>query len=364
MIREYTKVMKFAESSPELYTAFRDYANHVMAENGVKGKTFSAVSLDEKEQVINKLFAEEVERRSGYSVAQFDNSYARYGTNPLVRSFADSIADYLIDMILPETLIQSIGMIADFRFGGFGDSFSFDIENNALFSVSKAGRRQRTAPAQRLTNTTVTLAPENHMVTVASNLPNILAGRESIAKFVMKAVRSIETAMLYEAYDAFYTAMESVSLPAKLTVANYTENSLISLCERVTAYNAGRKAVIVGTAVALKSVLPSSLNTRILLSDEYVTAGALREFNGWTVIQTGQVADYTSNDYSLKLKDDRLYVVSPSSDKIVKVAVEGESMTHTDGTFDRANLAQFGVLSKAWATSCITNSVAGVVKLG
>ena len=201
------------------------------------------------------------------------------------------------------------------------------------------------------------------MVTVASNLPNILAGRESIAKFVMKAVRSIETAMLYEAYDAFYTAMESVSLPANLTVANYTETALIELCQRVTVYNNGKKAIVWGTAVALKSVLPSSLNTRILLSDEYVTAGALREFNGWTILEAGQIADYTSNDYSLKLKDDRLYVVSPASDKIIKVAVEGESMTHTDGTFDRANLAQFGSLSKAWAVSAITNSVAGVIKL-
>lgn len=363
MIREYTKVMKFAESSPELYTAFRDYANHVMAENGVKGKTFSAVSLDEKEQVINKLFAEEVEKRSGYSVAQFDNSYARYGTNPLVRSFADSIADYLIDMVLPETLIQSIGVLADFRFGGFGDSFSFDIENNALFTVSKAGRRQRTAPAQRLTNTTVTLAPENHMVTVASNLPNILAGRESIAKFIMKVVRSIETTMLYEAYDAFYTAMESVSLPANLTVANYTENALITLCQRVTSYNQGRKAIIWGTAVALKSVLPSSLNTRILLSDEYVTAGSLRNFNGYDVVEAVQVADYTSNDYSMKLKDDRIYVVSPASDKIIKVAVEGETLTHTDNVFDNANLSVFGNTNKAWVVGAITNSVVGCIKI-
>jgi hypothetical protein len=363
MIREYTKVMKFAESSPELYTAFRDYANHVMAERGVKGKTFSEISLDEKEQVINKLFAEEIEKRSGLTVATFDGSFARYGTNPLVRSFADSIADYMIDMILPETLIQSIGMIADFRFGGFGDSFSFDIENNALFTVSKAGRRQRTAPAQRLTNTTVTLAPENHMVTVASNLPNILAGRESIAKFVMKAVRSIESTMLYEAYDAFYTAMESASMPANLTVANYTETALIELCQRVTAYNGGRRAIIAGTAVALKSVLPSSLNTRILLSDEYVTAGSLRTFNGVDVLEMVQVADYTSNDYSMKLKDDRIYVISPASDKLVKVAVEGESLTHTDNSFDNANLSVFGTLNKSWATAVISNSIAGVIKL-
>jgi hypothetical protein len=201
------------------------------------------------------------------------------------------------------------------------------------------------------------------MVTVASNLPNILAGRESIAKFVMKAVRSIESTMLYEAYDAFYTAMESASMPANLTVANYTETALIELCQRVTAYNGGRRAIIAGTAVALKSVLPSSLNTRILLSDEYVTAGSLRTFNGVDVLEMVQVADYTSNDYSMKLKDDRIYVISPASDKLVKVAVEGESLTHTDNSFDNANLSVFGTLNKSWATAVISNSIAGVIKL-
>jgi len=363
MIREYTKVMKFAENSPELYTAFRDYANHQASERGITGKKFSDVSLDEKERVINKLFAEEVERRSGLTVASFDGSFAHYAMNPMVKSFADATVDYLIDMILPETLIGSIGLIADIRFGGFGDSFKFDIENNALFTVSKAGRRQKTAPAQRLTNTTVTLAPENHMVTVASNLPNILAGRESIAKFIMKAIRSIETTMLYEAYDAFYTAMEAGTVPANLVNANYTETGLIELCQVVTTYNQGRKAVIAGTAVALKSVLPSSLNTRILLSDEYVTAGSLRNFNGFDVIEMAQVADYTANDYSMKLKDDRIYIVSPASDKIIKVAVEGESISHTDGTYENANLAQFGSISKAWSVAAITNSVSGVIKL-
>ncbi|MGL4655705.1 MAG: hypothetical protein ACRCWM_07470, partial [Sarcina sp.] len=142
----------------------------------------------------------------------------------------------------------------------------------------KAGRRQRTAPAQKLYNTTVTLAPENHEITVITNYPAVLAGRESIAKFIMKAVRSIESQMLYEVYDTFASTMEGLTAPLKITT--YTENSLIKLCEQVTAYNQGRKAVIVGTPVALKSILPSSTNTRILLQDEYVTMGYLRVFNG------------------------------------------------------------------------------------
>ena len=265
-------------------------------------------------------------------------------------------------MILPETLIGSIGIIADIKFGGYGDSFKFDIENNALFTVSAAGWRVKTAPAQVLEKTTATLAPYNHQVTVIVNLPEVFAGRKSLAAFLMKAVRSIESQMLYETYDAFTTGMESANTPAAFVAANYTENTLIALCEKVTAFNQGRKAVIFGTPTALKSVLPASLNTRILLDSEYVTMGHLNTFNGYDVLPMTQVADYTSSTYALKLRNDRIYVISPASDKVVKVAV-GETLSYTDGVFEMANRTQAGTINKAWAVGVITNSVAGVIKL-
>ncbi len=356
-------VVKFSEDSKELYLAFKDYFDQTQAEKGVLGKKFSDVSKDEKEKVINKLFAEELERRSGVTLEQFDGRIAHYAKHPTVKSFADAIVDYMIDMILPEVLFGSLGLIGDIRFGGWYDSFTFNIENNALFAVSKAGRRQRTAPAQKLYNTTATIAPENHELTVITNLPAILAGRESIAKFVMKAVKSIEAQMLYEAYDTFNTTMDSATIPSALKLTTYEEKALISLCEKVTAYNGGKKAVIVGSPVALKSILPSSTNTRILLDDEFVKMGSLRTFNNYDVISLENFADYTKNDYSMKLKDNRIHVVSPASDKLIKIAVQGDTLSNQDGAFDTANLSQTASISKSWGIGCITNSVAGVVQL-
>ena len=186
---------------------------------------------------------------------------------------------YMIDMILPETLLTgSLRYFADFRFADLGDSMTFNIENNALYNVSKAGYRKRSTNLQKLFDTTVTLAPINRELTVGSDLFEILSGRVYIAKEVMKAVRSIETAMMFDAYNAFATATGNLS--GNLAVANYSEESLISLCETVTAYNQGRKAVIIGTPVALKSVLPTNSNYRYLLDDEYVKLGHLQTFNG------------------------------------------------------------------------------------
>lgn len=357
-----SKVVKmFAQTSPDLYKAMAEYKDHCLAERGVQGKQFSAISKDKMENAINKAFAQEIQKRTGLTVERFDGSVKRYAENTQVKEMADAIKDFMIDMVLPEVLTTgTLRYIADFKFGDLGDSLSFDVENNALFTVSKAGYRKRSTNLQKLYKTTVTLVPQNHMMTVGSDLFEILTDRASIAKDVMKASRSIEAQMLFDAYDAFTTSANA--LTGNLAVANYAESSLISLCERVTAYNGGKKAVIMGTPVALKAILPTNANYRYLLDDEYVKLGHLQTFNNYDVIPMEQVANYTANDYSLKLDDTKIYVVSPASDKIVKIGIGGETYSHTDAIYDNANLLQLSTINKAWDVATITNSVAGVVK--
>ena len=277
---EYTRVKKFAENSPKLYEAMKIYGEHCLAERGVVGKKFSETPKDVMDQAINKEFVDELYRRTGMTPdGNFDGSLKRFATNPNVLSMADDIRDYMIDMLLPETLLTgSLRYFADFRFADLGDSMTFDIENNALYNVSKAGYRKRSTNMQKLFDTTVTMVPVNRQLTVGTDLFEIMSNRVFIAKEVMKAVRSIETAMMFDAYQAFATATGNLS--GNLAVANYAEDSLISLCQTVTAYNQGRKAVIIGTPVALKAVLPTNSNYRYLLDDEYVRLGHLQTFNG------------------------------------------------------------------------------------
>lgn len=75
-----------------------------------------------------------------------------------------------------------------------------------------------------------------------------------------------------------------------------------------------------------------------------------------------QVADPFNNvDYSLKLDDTRIYVVSPASDKIVKIGVFGGTIARSTDAEDSADLLATNTLSKAWEVATITNSVAGEV---
>ncbi len=84
----------------------------------------------------------------------------------------------------------------------------------------------------------------------------------------------------------------------------------------------------------------------------------------YDVLPLEQVANpyNTTTPYSLKLDDTKIWVVSPASDKIVKIGVGGELMSHTDAIYDNANLLQLSTLNKAWDCQVVTNSVCGVVK--
>jgi hypothetical protein len=350
-------VKLFADDSKELYTAFKDYADHWLAVNrNVKGKTFSAKSLDDKETVINKLFAEEVEKH----VDRKDADLAHYVNHPSVVWFADSVKDAMIDMIIPDVLNTSVGLVADIRYLDLGDTARFDIANNGLFTVAKAGYRNRNTLAQRLEDTTYTMIPENHEVTVVTNLYNMMTGRDSVAKYAFKVALSIEAEMLNEVYAAFEAAVDAATVPPALKVTNFTEPSAVQLAQRVEAYNRA-PAVFMGTELALAHILPANAQYRYFLSDDIWKLGYVPQFRNHDVVPVKQIADYKSNDYGLKLNDNKIYVLTPSTDKIVKVVIAGGSLSHTEEGFSNANLSAVGTVTRAWGVDVITNSIAGVI---
>ena len=90
---ETVTVKKFAENSPELYTAMNVYCENFLAERGVKGKKSAETSVSDMNKAINKMFAEEVAKGTGMTVDNFLGSYKRYANHVSVKQYADSIRD-------------------------------------------------------------------------------------------------------------------------------------------------------------------------------------------------------------------------------------------------------------------------------
>lgn len=265
-----SNVLAFAgENHLDIYKAFVDYWNHYQTEmNGKKGLFFHNTktvdgkvvefSLSEKEAALNAALKKEIVRKAGISNID-DFPLATWATHPLLNFATFAVVSNLIDMILPQTIIDSIGIYSDVRSIGFGDTAVFNVEPRDLFAISKVGRAKRQTELKKQYRGQVVLNPEPRQIAVTVSLYRVLTGQESLASFVAKCVRSMETELTYDAYSAFSAALDLVDATAStgLRVAGYSQAEFVRLSQTVRAWNGGATPIAIGTQAALANILPA-----------------------------------------------------------------------------------------------------------
>lgn len=385
MDKIHNGVMTFA-GSPEnyknTYESFKDYYWHYLDNQSTdpnkkskhefqktyrkNGETFE-LSFAQKEIAMNETLKREILRVAGFG-ANFDISglsLESLSNHPTLRWATYAVVSNLIDLIIPISLIDSIGLYADVITIGYGDSASFNITPRDLFVVSKAGKAKRTSNIQKQYNGQVNLIPEVRELTVGVSLYRVLAGLDSLAFLVAKATQSIESQITVDAYTAFATAMGAIDNTANtgLRVAGYTQAQFVRLSQTVRAWNGGANPIAIGTQAALSNILPSDGNYRYDLDNsEFVRMGYIRNFQQTDILMLPQVADWTT-PFALRLADNRVWIISPSVNKIVKVVLGGATIAYTDEVYRNANLEQNSVIQKAWATGVATNAVGATIEL-
>ena len=267
-----SQVMQFAggEANLGVYLAAVDYFNHYQDMNGKPHGEYRKFSTDKatgqqveltfskKEEDLNAALKKEILRKAGINdISQFP--LETWAGHPVLRWASFAVVSAIIDMILPDVLIKSIGIFTDIKTIGWGDSAAFDVKPRDLFVVSKAGRAKRTTELHKQFQGQVTVIPELRELAVSVSLYRVLSGKESLADFIAKAVLSIESQVTVDAYTAFATAMGAIDNTAStgLRVAGYTQAEFVRLSQTVRAWNMGSEPIAIGTQVALASVLPA-----------------------------------------------------------------------------------------------------------
>ena len=369
-----TNVISFAAGNTtlvNLFESFKDYWNQYRSENGTKKFSYSAtdtegkpISFGEKEDLLNAQLKREIGKLANvdFTAMPLESVF----TNPMVGWAAFAIVSQLIDAVLPDTIIDSIGAYTDVRTAGYGDSFQFMVKPRDLFVVSKAGRLgMREAEVKKQFKGEVTVVPEMREISVGVSLYRVLSGRESLADFTAKAIRSIETEMNKEAYTVFAAAMAALSnSPANtaLRIAGYTQDALVQLGQRVSAFSGGAAPVVIATQVALSKILPDDANYRYTLESEFVKIGYMRHAFGMDFLALPQVADWNS-PFATLLDDAKLWIVAPGTDKIVKLCLEGSTVSNVGGVFSTATLQQNATFWKSWKAAVATSSVGAVITM-
>ncbi len=362
MIKVPYNVINFAQGNTEPYELFKDYYNHYQAIHFGKKLPYREGDFADKTRAMDKLLRAEIARHANVS-GEFSTEVL--AVNPMVSWAVFAVVNAMIDMVLPDHMIDSTGIYTDVRTGGFGDSFAFEVKPRDLFIVTKAGRGKRNAEIQMNFTGQATVTPTEHDITVGVTLYEVLSGKINLAEFVMKAVMAIESEMLLDVYTALNGAMTnlpSTPVDERLQVTGWTQDDGTDLAEKVTAWNGGSKAVFVGTSSALAKILPAGNNYRFDIDSDFVRRGYLTTAFGYDLFAMRNVADH-KNPFKMVMDGKRIYVLSPSSDKLVKLCLEGSTIAITSGVYENANLHQTTTLKKSWGCGVITNSIAGMITL-
>ena len=364
MVKLTNSILSFTADNAERKEGYTNFVEYYSLYKEGKTENAKGIKFSEMNEKMLSFFSDEIERLSGKKQSDV-NDLATYCNFTDVKEAAFAVVGMLTDLIIPDALIKDLGMIAEIKSGAWGDSLKVELKPRDLFVVSKGGRNRRSYDITRQYKGEKTIVPESHGITVGISLYDVLRGAYSLAEFVSKAVLSIETQMRYDIYDAFAAAMEALpgdSGAGQLKIDGFSQDTAIALAQKVQAWNGGAKPIFLGTKLALSKILPASTNTRVLLGDEYVRVGYLRDFMGISTVELEQVADYTT-EFAVKLDDKKIYVLCPGTDKLVKVFIEGSTLSNVEANYANANLQQTATLYKSYGVGAISSALAGVIEL-
>ena len=273
----------------------------------------------------------------------------------IIASFA--VVDATVNAILPQVLTPAFGLFTDFRFVSLGDVVKFKIKPNQFFTVSKGSVGERTIHRQKDFAQDIIVAPVEHIVTVYTDMYRVLAGKEDIADFVARVVLAIEQAMYGDALNALMTGLNNLPTGTYNISGAFDMKTLVKMAETVQVYNAGVRPVIAGSATALMNVLPdSTLGYRGNYDANGGSIELIKNVYGYDVIKMNNAA---AQGGGLVLPDNKIFVVSPAQDKLVK-GVVSNALTNSNQFYDNADLTSDYTIRKMWEFTYASASKAGV----
>ena len=273
----------------------------------------------------------------------------------IIASFA--VVDATVNAILPQVLTPAFGLFTDFRFVSLGDVVKFKIKPNQFFTVSKGSVGERTVHRQKDFAQDIIVAPVEHIVTVYTDMYRVLAGKEDIADFVARVVLAIEQAMYGDALNALMTGLTHLPAGTYNYTGAFDMKTLVKMAETVQVYNAGVRPIIAGSATALMNVLPdSTLGYRGNYDANGGSIELIKNVYGYDVIKMDNAA---AQGGGLVLPDDKIFVVSPAQDKLVK-AVVSNALTNSNQFYDNADLTSDYTTRKMWEFVYASAAKAGV----
>lgn len=254
-----------------------------------------------------------------------------------------AIIEELIPAIIHEGLVgdEYFMNLVDYRNVAEGDSPLFLVEDDNLFTVSRAANGTQAIRRQRLGGVTETqIETDLYVVKIYEELNRILAGRVDFNVFVNKVAESFRRDMLNKIYALWSnaTAAQMGGTTYFPAAGAYNENALLDLIAHVEAASGGRQATIIGTKKALRNLNEGIFTDPAQAAkDEIHNLGYFGKFYGTPCVEIPQRHQVGSTNF---LMNDKILTIVAGDEKPIKVVREGEGLIHMGDPFDNQDLSQ------------------------
>jgi hypothetical protein len=356
------RAMLFSQEQKDILEAGLElYKHYLHDQDPVRYAKFSKstqdMSYDEKNAEFNVAFRKAVMKRAYLpETAVEDKNIFKMKS---VRDMAFVLVSEVLDTILPEVIIDSFRRVAEVSVIGKGNTKTFGVPNKKNFVVNKVSRGTRMTEPQRLYKGDSILIPEPRMITIKENFEEILMGRVDWGQLITRASESFEIEVTTEIYTTIANTYST--LETNFKEAGFSQSAFVSLAQRIEAMNRAG-VVVMGTKVALQSILPSNDHLKEALGSEYNTYGYIRNFMGVDLMEIPQTITPNTTDFAIS--NNELYFFSLGTDKPIKMAMEDGGMmiestdiaTFADGTY-------FQSIQKAWDLAVITSAKHGIMRI-
>lgn len=257
----------------------------------------------------------------------------------------------VIREVIQQTIADGEGAMSAFynqfveeRNIAWGDSQTFEIENDAYLTVGKVSGNNWDLDRQRVDKgASIPVATDAYYVKVFEYFKRFMTGRMSFEDLVGKVDVAIKKFKDDAVAEAFVSATKG--LPSKFVYTGaYNQTEIQRVLDYVSGANAGEVITLVGTKGALNKLQGITIGN---LSDsqkaEYNSKGFIREWNGYvcaelpTVLKANSIEEFAFNNTDI-------YVL-PSNVKPVKVVNEGSVLVQeTDEKMNKDMTKNFAVI--------------------
>lgn len=342
MIRN-AELVQFANGNTDFYESV--FAYFCDGEKSSKNK-----------DMMQTAFMAEVENKA--NVAREGMDFNAWANHPSVKWASMAIVDKSVRAIIPTVVLSALDIFAGITTAERGDVVKFEASPRGYYVNSLGGRGERESLRQRKFAAEKMVAPTEHIVTVYHKMYNVLAGKDNIADFMGWVIATVRSDMYADAIAALNTGLEAIPTGTMHISGAFDVKQLLTAAEQIKYLNGGVTPVIAGSSVALVDVVPDSVSGYRLNVDGEGNGkiGALKEIMGCPILPLDNAV---GKDGKLILPGDRLYIVSPSQDKLVK-GVYVTTLTNQNDYFANADLTSDYTIRLEWAFDFFSAAYAGV----